>query len=216
MTDTGDTQHGYDIVADVYAERIYDELRHKPLDRAWLDRFAARVRDLGPAVDLGCGPGQVARYLRDHGVRDVLGIDLSPGMLAQARRLNPDIEFRQGDMRRLDVPDATWGGIAAFYSIIHIHRDEMLDTLRELKRVLRPHGLLLLVFHRGQETLHADELLGKTVNVDFHFFERVEMVDYLETAGFVVEDAIEREPYPDIEHQSHRVYILAYKPDERR
>jgi trans-aconitate methyltransferase len=48
-----------------YAAHLYDELSHKPFDRERLDRLAARVGDLGPICDLGCGPGQVARYLRD-------------------------------------------------------------------------------------------------------------------------------------------------------
>ena len=71
-----DTQTSYDRVADEYVRRIFDELRHKPLDRQLLDRFAASVRDVGPACDLGCGPGHVARYLHEHGVQ-VCGVDLS-------------------------------------------------------------------------------------------------------------------------------------------
>jgi hypothetical protein len=55
----------YDRVAEEYVKRIFEELAHKPLDRALLDRFAEQMRGLGPACDVGCGPGQVARYLHD-------------------------------------------------------------------------------------------------------------------------------------------------------
>ena len=140
---TTDLQTSYDRVAGQYVERIFDELAHKPLDRALLDRFAADVKELGPACDLGCGPGQVARYLHSRGV-NVTGIDLSPGMVEQARQLNPGIEFRQGNMLSLNFDDESLGGIAAFYSIIHIPREEVTDVLRELKRVLRPGGRLSL------------------------------------------------------------------------
>ena len=140
-----DYQTSYDQVADEYARRIFDELKHKPLDRQLLDRFAANVRDVGPACDMGCGPGQVARYLHEYGVR-VCGVDLSPAMVEKARRLTPGVEFRQGDMMALDAPDGAWAGIAAFYSIIQI------------------------------------------------------------------EEIIEREPYPDVEHQSRRAYIFARRP----
>ena len=78
----------YDLVADEYGRRIFDELQHKPLDRQLLDRFAESVRDVGPACDMGCGPGHVARYLHERGVR-VCGVDLSPAMVEQARRLTP-------------------------------------------------------------------------------------------------------------------------------
>src|SRR5438067_9375105 len=70
-------------VASEYARRIFDELKDKRLDRQILDRFAARLRDAGPACDMGCGPGQVARYLHERGVR-VCGIDLSPVTLEHA------------------------------------------------------------------------------------------------------------------------------------
>lgn len=204
-------QSSYDTVAEEYARRIYDELKDKPLDRQLLDRFAARVRDLGPVCDLGCGPGQIARYLRERGV-NVFGLDLSPGMLAQARRLNPDIEFKLGNMLALDAPAETWGGIAAFYSIIHIPRDQVVVALRELKRVLRADGLLLLAFHIGDETIHLEEWWEHRVSADFVFFQPNEMERYLQTAGFEIEESIERQPYPDVEYQGRRAYILAQKP----
>ena len=50
-----DTQASYDRVADEYVRHIFDELRNKPLDRQLLDRFAASVRDVGLACDLGAG-----------------------------------------------------------------------------------------------------------------------------------------------------------------
>src|SRR5437879_10018498 len=93
-----DCQSSYDRIAEEYANRISGELDHKPLDRMLLDEFAARFKGAGRVCDLGCGPGHVARYLHDRGV-DIFGIDLSPGMLDQARKLNPAIEFRQGDRK---------------------------------------------------------------------------------------------------------------------
>ncbi|HVM61781.1 MAG TPA: class I SAM-dependent methyltransferase [Verrucomicrobiae bacterium] len=51
---------------------------------------------------MGCGPGHVARYLRDQGV-NVCGVDLSPAMVERARRLVPGVEFQQGDMMALGV-----------------------------------------------------------------------------------------------------------------
>jgi SAM-dependent methyltransferase len=207
-----DVEGSYDRVAAEYARRISGELEHKPLDRQLLDRFAARVQGPGPVCDLGCGPGHVARYLHERGV-PVIGIDLSPAMLEQARHLNPGIEFRRGNMLSLDPEDAAWGGIAAFYSIIHVPRTEIAVALEEMKRVLRPGGPLLLAFHVGDETVHLDEWWGQPVSLDFRFFRPEEMADFLRRAVFEVEEIVEREPYPDVEHQSRRAYILARKPE---
>ena len=203
-----DCQTSYDAVADEYVRCIHDELQHKPLDRQLLDRFATSVREVGPACDMGCGPGHVARYLHEHRVQ-ICGVDLSPALVDRARRLNAGIEFRQGDMLKLADPDAAFAGMVAFYSLIHVPRGDMVRTLTELRRVLVPGGLLLLAFHIGDETKHLDEWWRQPVCVDFHFFQSTEMSGWLTAAGFEIEEIIEREPYPEIEHQSRRTYIFA-------
>jgi SAM-dependent methyltransferase len=208
-----DLQDGYDRVAADYAREFADEMDQKPFDRKMLDWLAEKVAGLGPICDLGCGPGQIARYLHRRGV-ETCGVDLSPAMVRHARALNPDIPFEQGDMLALsNVPDETYGGIAAFYSLIHVPRPRLVDALRELKRVLRPAGTLLVTFHLGRETLHKDEFFGQEVSIDFHFFESAEMKERLTAAGFQLEETIERDPYPpEIEYQSRRAYIFARKP----
>jgi ubiquinone/menaquinone biosynthesis C-methylase UbiE len=206
-----DPQNSYDQIAEEYAEKNFHELDHKPKDRELLDRLAADTQSLGPICDMGCGPGEVARYLKDRGA-DALGMDISPKMIETAQKLSPDIPFRQGDMMSLDVADNTWGGIAAFYSIIHIPRKKIVDALRELKRVLKPSGLLLVAIHLGSETLHLEEWSGKKVSMDFYFFTADEMRGYLIEAGFSVEEVVERPPYPDVEYQGSRAYLFARKP----
>jgi SAM-dependent methyltransferase len=205
-------QDSYDRVAQEYTKRIYDELAHKPFDRKMLDWLIERVNNNGAICDMGCGPGQIARYLFDHGAQ-ACGIDLSVGMVQQARELNPAIDFQQGDMLSLtNVPGEAYGGIAAFYCILHIPRPQVTDALRELKRVLRPDGTLLLTFHIGSETRHLDDWWGELVNLDFMFFEIAEMKAHILDAGMLLEEVIQRDPYPDIEAQTQRAYIFARKP----
>ena len=48
--------------------------------------------------------------------------------------------------------------------------------------------------------------------MDFIFYTTAEMKEYLREAGFVVEEAIERDPYPEVEYQSRRAYLFARKP----
>ncbi len=209
-----ETQTSYDRIAGEYARQIYGELAGKPLDRALLDRFAERLRGRGVVCDMGCGPGQIGRYLAARGL-PVVGLDLSPGMVAQAAALNPDITFRAGDMGALDEPDGAWAGIAAFYSIIHIPPGEVVAALTEMRRVLQPGGLLLLAFHIGDEVVRPEEMMGQPVALDFWFYTPGQMSDWLAEAGYTVEEIIEREPYaPEVEHQSRRAYVLAKKRDE--
>jgi ubiquinone/menaquinone biosynthesis C-methylase UbiE len=205
-------QNSYDRVAEEYAEQFRDEMDRKPFDRKMLDWLAEKVNRLGVICDMGCGPGQIARYLQGRAVK-TCGVDLSSEMVKQAQRLNPDIPFQQGNMLALtDVEENSYGGIAAFYSIIHIPRSSVVVALQELKRVLCPKGVLLLTFHIGREVIHRDEWWGKRVSLDFIFFATEEMKVYLQTAGFTLDEVIERDPYPDVEYPSRRAYIFALKP----
>jgi SAM-dependent methyltransferase len=207
-----DIQKSYDTVARQYADEIYAELAGKPFDRELLDRFAERVRGRGRVCDLGCGPAQIARYLRDRGV-DAFGLDLSAGMLEQARRLNPDLQFVQSSMLALGLGPGVLHGVAAFYCIIHIPRPLVVAALAELRRVLEPGGCLLITFHLGTEDSHHEELFGRPVSLDVALFTTAEMRRYLQAAGFRVEEALERDPYaPEVEYQSRRGYIVALRP----
>jgi SAM-dependent methyltransferase len=198
-----EVQDTYDCVASEYAARIFGELADKPFDRAILDRFAGLALPLGPVCDLGCGPGQVARYLHDgwhEDGLDVFGIDLSPGMIAQARRLNPDL------------PDDTLGGIVAFYSIVNVPRADQPQAFGEIWRVLKPGGWLLVAFHVGDQDVHLDEWWDTPVSVDFFFYDPAEIEARLVAAGLTIEERHVREPYPEVEHPSRRAYLLARKP----
>ncbi len=210
MKDEADSlRSSYDRLAGEYARHLFDELDRKPLDRELLARFAERTRGLGPVCDLGCGPGHVARHLRGLGA-EVFGLDISPGMVEEARSRNPGIEFRQGDMLSLDAGDDSWGGVVAFYSIVHIPREELPLAFGEMRRVLKPGGRLLLSFHVGEETRHLDEMWGQEVSLDFHFFRTEDVGDLMRGAGFEVEEVVERPPYDeDVEVQTRRAYIFA-------
>jgi SAM-dependent methyltransferase len=204
------TQKSYDQVAAEYAEKFKDEMDDKPFDQDCLDRLAREVGDLGPICDLGCGPGQIARYLHHKGV-STLGVDLSPRMVAEAQRLNPEIPFHQGDMLALPDDDNSWGGIAAFYCIIHIPREKIVEALLEMKRVLKPGGILLITFHIGDQIKHLDEWWEKAVNLDFAFYQTEEMDKWLREASYKLEGTLVREPNPRVEVATRRAYIIARK-----
>jgi SAM-dependent methyltransferase len=207
-----EVQSSYDRVAAEYAAEFQNEMDGKPFDRRMLDWLIEKVAGLGPICDLGCGPGQVARYLHGRGA-EAHGIDLSAEMVRQAARLNPAIGFQQGDMLELgNVADETFGGIAAFYAIHHFSHADAARAFGELARVLRPGGVLLVAFHVGDETIHTEEWWGKAVDLDFTFLRSAEVGEWLATAGLTLEEAMERDPYAGVEYGSRRGYVFARKP----
>lgn len=204
-------RENYDRLAQDYAHHLADELHHKPLDRELLARFAHETKGKGEICDLGCGPGHIARYLHELGT-NVFGLDLSPLMVEQARRLNPGIGFRQGNMLALDIASETLAGIVAFYAIVNLPGEYLAPAFQEMFRVLQPGGLLLISFHIGNEALRPDELWGHRVSMDFFLLPTTEVRSSLEHAGLTIEEVIERDPYPEVEYPSRRAYIFASRP----
>ncbi|MGH2501963.1 MAG: class I SAM-dependent methyltransferase [Ktedonobacterales bacterium] len=216
MVDSSDDQNvtraSYNRIASAYAAQFADEFDHKPLERRLLAEFAAAISS-GLIADIGCGPGQAAAYLSGCGA-EVVGVDLADEMVAQARRLFPTLRFERADMRALPFADGALAGIVALYCLIHLAPDAIPAALAEFRRTLRPGGALLVSFHIGEETRHVEEMLGAAVNLDFRFFTPVSMRQWLTDAGFDVSQVIEREPYPDVEVQTRRAYILANAPTQ--
>lgn len=204
-----DIRASYDTVADEYTRRFLDELDHKPLDRALLDGFAELVRGTGPVLDVGCGPGHAARYLRERGL-DAGGLDLSPAMIERARAHHPGIPFEVGDL--LELGDRQLAGIAALYAICNLPPDDLLAAARSFHRALAAGGRLLVSFHAshdGAPQLHMDEWWGMPVSVDFWFHPTDTVAFSLEAAGFTIDARFERRPYPEIEYPSQRAYLFA-------
>ncbi|MBL8816303.1 MAG: class I SAM-dependent methyltransferase [Planctomyces sp.] len=203
-----DIRESYDSAAAAYAEHLFGELENKPLDRHLLNRFAEDTCGRGLVADLGCGPGHVAGYLHQKGV-SVVGIDCSAKMVAVARNLNPEIDFRIEDMRNLNASDADFTGIILFYSIVHFDSLELLTVFREVRRVLAEGGLALVSFHAGDYIVHRDDLFGSPVSLDFHAHLPERVIEALQTVGFKVIEEIRREPYEGAEYPSRRCYLVA-------
>jgi SAM-dependent methyltransferase len=209
--DRAATQSSYDALAQEYARHIADELDHRPRERDLLRRFAQQCRNRGLICDLGCGPGHVARYIGDFNP-DVIGLDLSRGLLLQARRSAPEVLLLQGDMLALPFAAGILGGLVAFYSIIHFDDLQLAQALGEMRRVLRPEGHLLLGFHVGTNVVHVDEQWGIRVDLDGRFFCMDDLAGRLTGLGLKVVEQFQRDPYAEVEYQSVRGYIWATKP----
>jgi SAM-dependent methyltransferase len=201
-----DFKRAYDTVAEDYARTFFDELDRKPFDRALLDRYADLMRGKGLVADVGCGPAQIARYLHDRGV-EVCGIDLSPETVRVARGLNP-FPVDEGDMLALGHPAGCFAGIVSFYAVIHLGRGQVVQALREFRRVLQPGGRLLLAVHGGEGDVYQDEFLGHAVPIQATLFTVAEIAERLLEAGLGVESIQNRPPYA-FEHPTERIYLTA-------
>ncbi|MET7988085.1 MULTISPECIES: methyltransferase domain-containing protein [unclassified Streptomyces] len=196
------TRASYDTVAADYAELFKDKPVAQPLDTAMLTAFAERVRagGGGTVADLGCGPGRVTVHLEKLGL-DAFGIDLSPGMVAVARRAHPHLRFETGTMTGLDLPDGTLAGALVWYSTVHTPIDELPVMFAEFHRVLAPGGHLLIAFKAGDEQVRLEHAYGHDVDLDVHRFPPERVAVLLRAAGLsevarLVREADDREKTP--------------------
>jgi SAM-dependent methyltransferase len=118
--------------------------------------FAAPFCRGAEVLDAGCGVGYGSAYLG--GVaRRVVGIDRDADAIAYAREryARPNVDFRVGDVLRLDVGDAEFDAVCSFETIEHV--DDADAFVAELARVLRPGGVLVVSTPRAPETTAAPE-----------------------------------------------------------
>ena len=149
---TGDSRKGDS--SEIDTGRLYDQnaSRWQRREPSSLSDFTGRpaVFDLcGPVdgldiLDLGCGEGYCARELAGRGARSVTGVELSEEMVhlaqTQEAELRQGVVYRQGDITKLDDTDGAYDLAAGVFVYNYVDTGQMLDSFREVFRVLRPGG----------------------------------------------------------------------------
>lgn len=216
------TRAAYDRVAASYAALLADALAANPHDRAVLALYAELVRAAvgrssaagasGAAArpqvaEVGCGPGRVTAHLAGLGL-DARGIDLSPAMVAEARRRHPRLAFSVGSMTALDMPGASLDGLVAWYSVIHVPPSRHRGVYAGFHRVLRPDGLVLLAFQVGDERRRIENGYGHAgLGLDAYRLRPERVEQDLEACGFAVVTRVGREAVGD--EKSPQAYVVA-------
>ncbi|WP_062386471.1 class I SAM-dependent DNA methyltransferase [Demequina iriomotensis] len=206
------TRAGYDQVAQAYAAHLPDTTFEAPLDLAMIDHFAGMLPAAASVLDAGCGTGRMLAYLRARDTRMTLaGIDLSAGMLAEARRLGVAADLAVGELTDLPHGDRSLDGVLAWYSIIHTASHDLPHLWRELHRVLRPDGVLLLAFHAGTGRREIARAYGLEVDLTAFLHEVPGVTETLVAAGFTIDTVLDRGPRASEVHRQGFVLARAMR-----
>ncbi|MEU7428352.1 methyltransferase domain-containing protein [Streptomyces sp. NPDC040750] len=180
-------RESYDRVADNYAEMVattgMGDIRRQPWLKASIDAFADTVSELGPVLDVGCGPGTVTAYLAERGL-NVSGVDLSPRMIENGRRLYPHCRFSVASATDLHLEAASLGGILGWWSLFNLPRGVLPQILALFARALKSGGHFIAGTHVGDEDKVRTEAYGGVpVRWTTHKWQPKQFVGLIERAG---------------------------------
>ena len=199
-------EQGYDRIGQRYADDLgasRQELRSRYV--SYLVNELPRGADL---LDLGCGAGTpTTRHLAEHFT--VTGVDISQRQVERARLAVPNATFIRSDITSLRLPHRSFDAVTAFFSIIHVPRDEQPDLFRSVAAWLRPIGLFFATMTaKGKETDFDKNWLGAPMF--WSGFDSDTNKRMVREAGL---DIISAEETQD--RDGHFVWLMARKPGER-
>ena len=135
---TNETILTYEGIAEYYAT-IEDD----PTLRASIRQLLGRPDTNRRILELGCGPGIDANALKLAGY-DVVAIDLCEAFINRGRLRFPEVDFQLMDMRRPEFEPASFDGILSMSSLVHVVPDELTDTIKGYRELIRPGGRLVV------------------------------------------------------------------------
>jgi cyclopropane fatty-acyl-phospholipid synthase-like methyltransferase len=171
-------QAAYDTLGPRFGE-WGDKIEDDPWER-FLDELTARLPSDARVLDLGCGNGaKVARLARRF---ELVAVDLSEGQLRLARANLPGATLVNADFTQLDLAAGPFDAVSAFYSVMHVPRDEHRALFERIAGWLKPGGLFLAsLSHVGGED-RTYEWLG--VEMFFSGFDAETNRQLVREAGF--------------------------------
>ncbi|MET3810058.1 class I SAM-dependent methyltransferase [Arthrobacter sp. UYEF3] len=208
-----DVRSAYDAVAKAYSATLPDSSFEAPLDMAMIEEFSRQVGGTPErkVIDAGCGAGRMSAHLSAAGL-DVLGADLSTGMVRTAHTLHPELAFDVGELAHLPAAPAAADGVLSWYSIIHSSRTALPAIAREFWRVLRPGGVALIAFQAGSGHRTSKRAYGHDVELRTELHAPDDVALHFAEQGFVLQAQLIRSARA-MEKDPQAVLLLAKPPE---
>jgi ubiquinone/menaquinone biosynthesis C-methylase UbiE len=211
------TRNTYDQIAAEYSQKIKDLIADTwvgKFEQSLLDKFVHVItqikEDTHRVLDTGCGYGKDSYYLSRQKGFSATGLDYSAGMLAEARKAFPQVEFVQMDMRHLIFPDNTFSGVWANGCIYHVTKSDARTVFSEVQRVLKPSGVFSFNFKLGDgEILEQNPKSYGGKPRFYSYYQTGEMNDLIRQSGLKV---IETLTYPEDIFGEKIQQVWAIKP----
>jgi ubiquinone/menaquinone biosynthesis C-methylase UbiE len=149
-------------------------------------QFIQRLPAGSKILDCGCGPGMDTERFSHLGC-NVTAIDLSERFVRLTKERVQTATVKKMDMRYLEFLQASFDGVWASFSLLHIRASDIEHTLAGFRAVLRPHGLLFVAVHRGSKTRWVKTTIsGMERDTYVQEWVQTEIEDVLRSSGFTI------------------------------
>jgi cyclopropane fatty-acyl-phospholipid synthase-like methyltransferase len=203
---------GYDAVGTEYFNFYRSEIPDKVTN--YVDQFASKLQVGGSVLELGCGNGLPVAATLAQQFR-VTGVDVSEKQIESARRNVPNAEFTVSDMAKLDYPSATFTGVIALYSIIHLPRELHAALFESIYSWLEPGGVFLATFGSTESEIWIeDDWFGAPMYWSGYSPDRTK--EMIKKSGFVIESArieVIRGLEKTEDEPERHLWVVARKPN---
>ena len=146
MDETQTTIHSYNQNAKAYAEKF---MCHEPYTKQ-AKAFAELLRSGDSVLDIGCGPGNVAKQLLSAKSLQITGIDLSDEMVKLASANVPSGRFYCQDIRQAEYVTGSFDAVVLSFSIVHLKDAQADELLRKAISWTKKNGYLFVSFMAGK------------------------------------------------------------------
>jgi cyclopropane fatty-acyl-phospholipid synthase-like methyltransferase len=153
----------------------------------------------GKVIELGCGPGNVIKYLRSRRPDlEYLGIDLSPAMITMAREQNPGVEFRVMDIRDAGLLTEHFDAVMVPFSIPYLSYEDIPGFFTTMADLTSPGGFVYLSCMEGERSRSGFEKTSFTGDSEMHisYYPRTFLEHLFAMHGFTIE-RMETSEYPE-------------------
>ncbi len=148
--------------------------------------LTTEMPDGAKVLDLGCGAGVPSTQFLSRRF-DVTGVDISAQQLELARTYAPTATFIKSDMTALSFPEATFDLIVAFYSIIHVPREEQPALVRSIYEWLRPGGRFFATWPLVEWEGEEQDWEGWGGTMWWSHYGGADNIRMLRGAGFIID-----------------------------
>ncbi len=179
--------------------------------RFWVEEMGNfnKLLPSGKILEIGSGSGRDAKELMELGY-DYTGIDVSDGLLREARKVNPNAEFIKMSLYELNFPENNFEGFWSSATLLHIPKNRIDEALNNIYTVVKEDGIGFISIKKGQgERIEKDEpeMEGTQTRL-FTYYSDEEFRDVLKRNNFEILDFKER---PTSERTTWLIYFVKVK-----